>query len=46
MREQQGLARMIWVATWGVDESVVRGLEARLREIIVRAVPPEALKPA
>ena len=36
----------LWVATWGVDETVVRGLEARLREIIVRAVPPEALKPA
>ena len=30
----------------GRGRGVVRGLEARLREIIVRAVPPGALEPA
>lgn len=44
--EFYGGSPRLWVATWGVDESVVRGLEAGLREIIVRAVPPGALEPA
>ena len=44
--EFYGGSPRLWLATWGVEESVVRALEARLREILVRAVPPGALKPA
>ena len=44
--EFYGGSARVWVATWGVDEKVVRGLDGRLREIMVRAATPEALEPA
>ena len=43
--EFYGGSPRLWVATWGVDEAVVRGLEGRLRAIIAQAVPPAAFEP-
>jgi uncharacterized protein YndB with AHSA1/START domain len=44
--EFYGGSTKLWLATWGLDEAVVRGLESRFQEIMVRAAGPASADPA